>query len=73
MLNSMSERFAKCERPAGRMIHENAGRVRGYFLLHLFHRLVLFLARCVFANAETGKNIEAGLVTDIALHRAKHR
>jgi hypothetical protein len=55
------------------MIHENAGRVRGYSLLHLFHRLALFLARCVFANAETWKNIKSGLVTDIALHRAKHR
>jgi hypothetical protein len=33
----------------------------------------LFLAGCVFANAETQKNIKSGLVTDAALHRAKHR
>ena len=26
-----------------------------------------------FANAETGKNMESGLVTDTALHRAKRR
>ncbi len=66
------QRFAECELTAGRMIHENAGRVRRYSLLHLFHRLVLLLARRVLASAETGKDIEAGVVTDTALHRAKY-
>ena len=61
------ERFAKRERATGRMVHENAGRVRGYSLLHLFHCLALFLTRCAFANAEARKNIKSGLVTDTAL------
>jgi hypothetical protein len=72
-LNSTASDLPNANGRAGRMIHEDAGRVRGYSLLHLFHRLALFLARSVFANAEAGKNIKAGFVTDAALLCAKHR
>jgi hypothetical protein len=37
----------------------------------LFHRFVLFLAGCVFADAKAGKNVKAGLVANVALHRAE--
>jgi hypothetical protein len=37
----------------------------------LFHRFVPFLAGCVLADAQTGKNVKAGLIADVALHRAK--
>ena len=67
-----SERFAKRERTPGRMIHENAGRVRRDFFAHVFHRLALFLSGCIFADAQTRKDVEAGLVADVALHRAEH-
>jgi hypothetical protein len=73
VLNSMASDLPNANGRPGGWIHENAGRVRGYSLLHLFHRLALFLARRVCANAETGKNIEAGLVTNTALPRAGDR
>jgi hypothetical protein len=38
----------------------------------LFHRFILFPAGCVLADAQTGKNVKAGLIADVALHRAEH-
>ena len=56
---------------AGRVIHENAGRVGRNFFRHVFHCLVLFLPGCVLPDAGTGKNVKSGLVADVALHCAE--
>src|SRR5438552_14039230 len=49
------EPSAKRERPAGCVIHENAGRICRNFFHHMFHRLVPLLSRCVLSDAGAGK------------------
>jgi hypothetical protein len=54
------------------MVHENARRVRRDFFAHVFHRFLLFLPGRVLTETGAGKDIKAGLVADVALHRAEH-